>query len=97
MERLDDGVFRALLDRAIGPERAAKAYPAFFTAPTTAIRLNPFKPASAGTPPEEHFPKVTCDEGGVPAGAGDLGWDEFIGKESRALVFREGSEGAILV
>ena len=69
MERLDDGVFRALLDRAIGPERAAKAYPAFFTAPTTAIRLNPFKPASAGTPPEEHFPQVTCDEGGVPAGA----------------------------
>ena len=69
MERLDDGVFRALLDRAIGPERAAKAYPAFFTAPTTAIRLNPFKPASAGTPPEEHFPQVTCDEEGVPAGA----------------------------
>ena len=46
MERLDDGVFRALLDRAIGPERAAKAYPAFFAAPTTAIRLNPFKLAA---------------------------------------------------
>lgn len=70
MERLDDGVFRALLDRAIGPERAAKAYPAFFTAPTTAIRLNPFKPAGAvseGTGPEEHFPKVSCDEGPTPS------------------------------
>ena len=56
MERLDDGVFRALLDRAIGPERAAKAYPAFFTAPTTAIRLNPFKPASGATPSDTRIP-----------------------------------------
>ena len=51
MERLDDGVFRALLDRAIGPERAAKAYPAFFTAPTTAIRLNPQAPTTSRTAP----------------------------------------------
>ncbi len=72
MERLDDGVFRALLDRAIGPERAAKAYPAFFAAPTTAIRLNPFKLAPAGSVSEGVGPSSQetwgkCSSGPTPS------------------------------
>ena len=88
MERLDDGVFRALLDRAIGPERAAKAYPAFFAAPTTAIRLNPFKLAAVPPATSSQGNKGKCSSAAGDTAASDvvntLTSQENMGKCSRA-------------
>ena len=40
---MDDGVLMDILSRAVGPERARAAFPAFFLPPSVSIRLNPFK------------------------------------------------------
>jgi len=40
---LDDGVLMDILSRAVGPERARAAFPAFSLPPSVSIRLNPFK------------------------------------------------------
>lgn len=82
MERLDDGVFRALLDRAIGPERAAKAYPAFFAAPTTAIRLNPFKLAAVPPATSSQGNKGKCSSaaGGTAVVIPWSKWGRILGE-----------------
>ena len=40
---MDDGVLMDILSRAVGPERARAAFPAFSLPPSVSIRLNPFK------------------------------------------------------
>ena len=43
MQGLDDGVLMDILSRAVGPDRARTAFPAFFLPPSVSIRINPFK------------------------------------------------------